>query len=68
MNLPYCGSKGFETTCTEETTSIGRLIAELPEAGSVTLALLTSAPLPIAVLLAPFKSSAKAFCQLLNDV
>ena len=39
-------------TWTEDTTSIGRLIAGLPVAGSVTLALLTRAPL--CVLRAPF--------------
>src|ERR1035438_3900704 len=37
---------------TEETTSIGRLIAGVPEAGSVTLALFTRAPLWL--LRAPF--------------
>src|SRR5271166_2219471 len=40
-------------TCTDDTTSMGRLMAELPVAGSVTLALFTSAPLW--VLRAPFR-------------
>ena len=31
-------------TCTDDTTSIGRLMAGLPVAGSVTFALFTSAP------------------------
>ena len=53
VNFPYCGSYGFDMTCTDDTTSIGRLIAGLPVAGSVTFALLTSAPL--CVLLAPFR-------------
>jgi hypothetical protein len=42
----------LEIVFTEETTSIGTLMAELPVAGSVTLALFTRAPLW--VLRAPF--------------
>jgi hypothetical protein len=40
VNLPYSGSKGVDKTCTDETTSIGMLIAVAPVAGSVTSALL----------------------------
>ena len=53
VDLPYCGSNGSEITWTDETTSMGKLIAGPPEAGSVTLALFTSARFE--------------YCELLSD-
>src|SRR5215471_21271371 len=44
VNLPYLGLYGVESTCTDETTSMGMLIAFSPVAGSVTSELLTRDP------------------------
>src|SRR4029077_19120245 len=41
VNLPYSAAYGFVNTCADSTASIGRLIANAPVTGSVTLALLT---------------------------